>query len=72
MNKTIDFYVKNVYGNETQYYADPQIEQIMQGIAGVKTITPAIKHGLTRLGFEFKMVFEPKIVVQDGKKVSYR
>lgn len=56
----IKFYVKNVYGVQTFYYADDnQQTRAIQAMTGKKTLTPDIAVNLTKLGFTVEQVLAP-------------
>lgn len=57
--KTIEYYVKNVYGKETMYAADDEVKQTIYILTGEITITLNTINGLKRLGFDFKQVMAP-------------
>ena len=54
---TINYYIKNVYGNETLYVKGNHAEAIKM-ISGKQSLTMQVKRGLEKLGFEFVQVFE--------------
>ncbi len=56
----IDFYTKNVYGNDLMYVSDPQIECHITSLTGRVTITNSDMFALQRLGFTFTEVLAPK------------
>lgn len=62
-SKQVDYYIRNNYGTPTRYFANPELEQIIWNMTGVKTITPAIQRGLERLGYTFTLIIEPALVI---------
>lgn len=56
----IEFYQKNIYGNNTLYFADKKIQETMKLITNQVTISPRVKEGLERLGFGFIEVLAPR------------
>ena len=60
MNNIIEFYTKNVYGNETDYILSEKIAFAVQRISKQKSLTYEVRQGLKLLGFEFKEVIAPR------------
>ena len=57
MKTTIEYYKKNVYGNDLMYVKDKTQAEIITGLTGQKTISPYIMEALKKLvGCEFKQV----------------
>jgi len=53
---TINFYRKNVYGNDLIYVADEKQAKSISKITGSKTLKPIHIQGFNELGFEFNEV----------------
>ena len=63
MNKTIEYYSKEVYGNRLEYVINKDDAQIIRQLTGKKTISGTERELIRDLsgGFiEFKQVFAPK------------
>lgn len=60
MDKVIEFYTKQVYGNDTQYVCESHIRSAIMAMTGQKTLTASTRHGLEQLGFTFIQVLPPK------------
>lgn len=56
MNKTIEYYIKHVYGNELRYVKDPEMAQAIRLLTGSKTLMGNHIGALEILGFTFKQV----------------
>lgn len=56
----IEFYRKNVYGNEHLYPMDYKYSEALYEMTGKTTLTQGIINGLKVLGFTFKEVLAPK------------
>ena len=56
----IEFYTKNVYGNDLMYVADPAIAEHLTNLTGRVTIANSDMFALTKLGFTFTEVIAPK------------
>ena len=55
----IEFYRKNVYGNELMYIVDIKIQQAVKTLTGQKSLTPNVRGALEELGFTFTEVLAP-------------
>lgn len=53
---TIEYYKKNVYGNELMYIKDTKIAQIFLRLTGKKTIDKMAMDALKELGHKFIQV----------------
>lgn len=56
MNKVIEYYIKNVYGNELRYVKDKEKAQAITILTGSKTLSGNHIGALEMLGFTFKQV----------------
>lgn len=56
----IEYYIKNVYGNECRYILDEKIANIISGLTGQKTLLIRHMDLLEDLGFTFTQVLPPK------------
>lgn len=54
----ITYYIKNVYGNDLMYVADPRIALIVRKLTGKQTINKYDIENLEALGHTFTRVFE--------------
>jgi len=57
---TIQYYRKNVYGNEVMYIADEHIAYYVNQLTNRVTMTGSDMFALSKLGFEFEEVLAPK------------
>lgn len=57
MNDTVQFEVRNVFGNQTIYPAN-EPAQLFADIAGKKTLSPADLTKIRQLGFYTEQVFQ--------------
>ncbi len=58
--KTINYYIKNIYGKPVKYVVDRDIAGAIMRISGGKvTLTDDIIIGLERLEYNFEQVIEP-------------
>ena len=63
MNKTIEYYSKEVYGNRLEYVINKEDAQIIRQLTGKKTISEIERElirDLTGNSVEFKEVLPPK------------
>ena len=63
MNKTIEYYSKDVYGNRLEYVINKEDAQIIRQLTGKKTISEIERElirDLTGSFIEFKEVLAPK------------
>lgn len=63
MNKTIEYYSKDVYGNRLEYVINKEDAQIIRQLTGKKTISEIERElirDLTGSFIEFKEVLPPK------------
>ena len=63
MNKTIEYYSKEVYGNRLEYVINKEDAQIIRQLTGKKTISGVERElirDLTGSFIEFKEVLPPK------------
>jgi len=63
MNKTIEYYSKEVYGNRLEYVINKEDAQIIRQLTGKKTISEIERElirDLTGSFIEFKEVLPPK------------
>ena len=63
MNKTIEYYSKEVYGNRLEYVINKEDAQIIRQLTGKKTISEIERElirDLTGSFIEFKEVLAPK------------
>ena len=56
----IEYYVKNVYGNDLMYVADPKLAENLTTLTGKKTLDWSAMQALVALGFLFEQVLSPK------------
>jgi hypothetical protein len=57
----IEYYTKNVYGQELMYILDSDMATYFQALTGKKTINETDMHLLSKMfGVEFKEVLAPK------------
>ena len=56
----INYYRKQVYGNDYVYVADDEQAKSIAKITGSKTLKPIHVEGLSELGFEFDEVVAPQ------------
>jgi hypothetical protein len=57
--KTIEYYVKNVYGNDREYVKDADLARQIAMLTGQKTITPSVRGLLQTISggkIQFKQV----------------
>ena len=60
MTNTIEYFVKNVYGQEQEYVADKELASNIQGLTGKKTINAKDRRMLEALGCNFEEVIAPR------------
>lgn len=62
MNETkqIDYFRKNVYGNDLMYVADRRTAQLIQRLTGKQTLREQDIATFNELGFTFKEVLAPR------------
>ncbi len=56
----IEYYIKNVYGNELIYIKDEQLKKIISNLLGKKTINQKDINNFEILGISFKEVLPPR------------
>ena len=56
----IEYYIKNVYGNELIYVKDEQLKKIISNLLGKKTINKKDIANFKSLGITFKEVLPPR------------
>lgn len=56
MARKVRFYVKDIFGEETMYIADADIQAFVQGMTGNKTLTPGVKKLMEKHGYEFEEI----------------
>jgi len=54
----IQYYVRQVYGNDTEYVLDEKIASALCRLSGNKTLTEKMKNALEQLGFSFIQVLK--------------
>lgn len=52
----IEFYIRNIYGKESSFIADPRIAQAVTSLTGRKTINTTDKMALEELGHKLQQV----------------
>ena len=55
----IEYYIKNVYGNELMYIADKEIAESVAALTNSKTLLPRHMDALEKLGCKFEFVHAP-------------
>lgn len=56
----IEYYIKNIYGNELIYVKDEQLRKTISNLIGKKTINKKDIHNFEILGISFKEVLAPR------------
>lgn len=56
----IEYYIKNVYGNELIYVKDEQLKRVIANLTGKKTISQKDIANFKVLGITFKEVLPPR------------
>ena len=60
---TIQFYRKNVYGNELMYIQDSQIARAVRELSGHESLPAHAKCALESLGHTFEEVLAPQVSI---------
>lgn len=56
----IEYYVKNVYGREVMYLADPTKAEALTKLTRLRTMSKEHMEALQGFGFVFQQIDEPK------------
>jgi phage gp46-like protein len=56
----IQYYVRNVFGNDRRYIVNPDIASRVFALTREKTLSTVQMDALEQLGFEFEQVLDPK------------
>lgn len=59
MDETIEYYIKDVWGNKRSYIADKETAENISLLTGQKTLDARHFQALEALGFTFKQVLAP-------------
>lgn len=61
MHTNIQYYIKQVYGNDTMYIADENFQDVHRCLTGTKTLTSHAMTAYKQLGFTFTQILPPTI-----------